>query len=90
MKQVLTVHLYWNSLIYRLKELKKKEEAKVEKEKALNKLESFIYETQEKLYDETYEECSVEEERETIRTSLSEASDWLYEQPDDAEASVSR
>ena len=62
----------------------------MEKEKALNKLESFIYETQEKLYDETYEECSVEEERETIRTSLSEASDWLYEQPDDAEASVSR
>ena len=48
-------------------------------EKAQNDLESFIINTQEKLYEDEWEKCSTEENREEIRSKLSEASDWLYE-----------
>ena len=72
----------------RLKELKRKEEARREKEKALNNLESFIFDSQDKLYNEDYEKCSTEEEREKLQSKFSEASDWLYDQEPDAEARV--
>ena len=70
---------YLFSLTSRIKELKKKDEEKLKLEKAQNELESFIINTQEKLYEEEWEKCSTEENREEIRTKLSEASDWLYE-----------
>ena len=75
-------------IFYRLKELKKKEDEKKEREIALNSLESFIYETKDKLYDETWQECSVDEERELIQTGFQEASDWLDELSFDSEAKV--
>ena len=58
-------------------------------EKAKNELESYIFDTQDKLTQEVYEACSTEEERSSIMQQLSEASDWLYEQPDDAKKDVS-
>ncbi|XP_033641223.1 hypoxia up-regulated protein 1-like [Asterias rubens] len=68
----------------KLKELRKREEERIAKEQAMNSLESFIYSMQEKLYEEEYEKCSTEAQREKISTKLREASDWLYEVEDDA------
>jgi hypoxia up-regulated 1 len=68
----------------RLSDLAKKDAEKAALQKAKNELEGFIFDTQDKISQEVYEQCSTEEERETIRTAMSEASDWLEEQPDDA------
>lgn len=72
-----------------MKELRKIQDDKRAKEQAVNSLESFIYETQEKLYEEEYEACSLEEDRDAIRANLSEASDWIYDVDADANATVS-
>ena len=72
----------------RIKDLRKKDEEKKKLAEAQNELESFIIDTQDKLYNELYEKCSTEEERDEIRTKFSEASDWLYEQEPDAERKV--
>lgn len=61
---------------------------KIKLAKVKNELESFIFDTQDKLYQEIYEKCSTDEEREKIRTKFSEVSDWLYEQEEDAERKV--
>ena len=50
-------------LLSRLKDLRKKDKEKIELEKAKNDLESFIVDTQERLYRDEYEQCSSEEER---------------------------
>ena len=68
----------------RLADLLKKDKEKVALQKAKNELEGFIFDTQDKLSQETYEACSTEEERTSILQQMSEASDWLYEQPEDA------
>ncbi|RUS70581.1 hypothetical protein EGW08_021660 [Elysia chlorotica] len=66
----------------RLTDLRKVDKAKVELQKAQNELESFIFDTQDKLTQEDFEKCSTSEERENIQQKLSEASDWLDEQMD--------
>ncbi|CAG0888377.1 unnamed protein product [Cyprideis torosa] len=48
-------------------------------ESSRNSLESFVLEVQEKLYEDDFEKCSTEEEREKLRAACSEISDWLYE-----------
>ncbi|KAK2176539.1 hypothetical protein NP493_657g01042 [Ridgeia piscesae] len=63
-----------------IEELRAKDIEKHLLAKAQNELESFTVEAQDKLYQEIYEKCSTEEEREKIRTAMSEASDWIYEQ----------
>lgn len=68
----------------KLADLTAKDKEKKLLEKAKNELESFVYETMDKLSQEIYEKCSTEEEREKYSTLLSEASDWLYEQEEDA------
>jgi len=50
-----------------------------ERATAFNDLESSCIDIQAKLYEEVYEKCSTEEEREKIRTKCSEVSDWLYD-----------
>uniref|UniRef100_A0A667ZMA7 Hypoxia up-regulated protein 1 n=1 Tax=Myripristis murdjan TaxID=586833 RepID=A0A667ZMA7_9TELE len=52
---------------------------KQEREKTLNSLEAFIFETQDKLYQEEYQLVVSEEENEQISTKLSEASAWMDE-----------
>ena len=74
--------------VFRIRELKKKDEEKLLLEKATNDLESFIIDAQDKLYQEDYEKCSREEERTEIQTNLSAASDWLYEQDETVERTV--
>ena len=75
-------------MICRLADLTAKDKEKKLLEKAKNELESFVYETMDKLSQEIYEKCSTEEEREKYNTLLSEASDWLYEQEEDAPKEV--
>ena len=66
--------------MFRIESLRLKDVEKQELQKVQNELESFAVEAQDRLYQPVYEKCSTEEEREQIRTAMSEASDWLYEQ----------
>ena len=43
----------------------------------MNRLESFIYDKKDKMYQEMFEEAMTEEEREASLEALTEASDWL-------------
>lgn len=65
-----------------------KEKERVRRETALNKLESYVIETQDRLNQEEYESCATKTEKEQILKSCSEVSDWLYEDGADAEAIV--
>ncbi|KAM9728658.1 hypoxia up-regulated protein 1 [Menidia menidia] len=63
----------------KLQDLTDRDLAKQEREKTLNSLEAFIFETQDKLHQEEYQQVVTEEEREQISARLSEASDWMDE-----------
>jgi len=62
-----------------LKEYEEKDRIRIATENAKNDLESYIYDTKDKLYDELVISLSTEEERETLNNYLSEAGDWLYD-----------
>lgn len=53
---------------------------------ALNNLESFVIDVQNKLYEENYVAASTEEEVAKIKETCSEVSDWLYDEGSDADA----
>lgn len=53
---------------------------------ALNNLESFVIDIQNKLYEDEYTQASTEEEIEKIKSACSEISDWLYEDGAEADA----
>uniref|UniRef100_A0A8C5S0S6 Hypoxia up-regulated protein 1 n=1 Tax=Laticauda laticaudata TaxID=8630 RepID=A0A8C5S0S6_LATLA len=61
----------------KLQELTERDLEKQEREKSANSLEAFIFETQDKLYQEEYQFVATEEEREEIARKLSEASSWM-------------
>ncbi|XP_061658584.1 hypoxia up-regulated protein 1 [Syngnathoides biaculeatus] len=61
----------------KLLDLTDRDMAKQEREKMLNSLEAFIFETQDKLYQENYQLVLTEEEREQISSKLNEASVWM-------------
>uniref|UniRef100_A0A8C3FZ03 Hypoxia up-regulated protein 1 n=1 Tax=Cyclopterus lumpus TaxID=8103 RepID=A0A8C3FZ03_CYCLU len=65
--------------LFRLQDLTDRDLAKQEREKSLNSLEAFIFETQDKLYQEDYQLVVSEEEKEQISSKLSEASEWMDE-----------
>ncbi|XP_047235534.1 hypoxia up-regulated protein 1 isoform X2 [Girardinichthys multiradiatus] len=64
----------------KLQDLTDRDLAKQEREKVLNSLEAFIFETQEKLYQEDHQHVVTEEEQEQILTKLRDASDWMDEE----------
>lgn len=66
-----------------LNSLDEKDQEKLLLEKAKNDLETLLIDTKDKLWQENYEKCSTEEERETLREKLNEADDWLYEADSD-------
>ncbi|GFY46406.1 hypoxia up-regulated protein 1 [Trichonephila inaurata madagascariensis] len=68
----------------KLRDLDEHDHARLAKAKAKNSLESFIVETKDKLYNEEYEKASTDKERTNILQKLSEASDWLEYESDDA------
>ncbi|KAI3373683.1 hypothetical protein L3Q82_021961 [Scortum barcoo] len=63
----------------KLQDLTDRDLAKQEREKTLNSLEAFIFETQDKLYQEDFQLVVSEEEKEQISAKLSEASEWMDE-----------
>ncbi|XP_069750773.1 hypoxia up-regulated protein 1 isoform X2 [Narcine bancroftii] len=63
----------------KLQDLTDRDLQKHEHEKAANSLEAFIFETQDKLYQEEYQLVSTQDERDQISAKLSEASNWLDE-----------
>ncbi|XP_058483696.1 hypoxia up-regulated protein 1 [Solea solea] len=64
----------------KLQDLTDRDLAKHEREKALNTLEAFIFETQDKLYQDDYQVVVSEEEKEKISDTLREASEWMDEE----------
>lgn len=75
--------------VYRLDDLHAKDLAKMENERAKNSLESFLYDFKDKLYSDTIEEMSTEDERSKITEKFSEISDWLDDEGFDSTADVS-
>lgn len=55
---------------------------------ALNNLESFVIDIQNKLYEDEYKQASTEDEIEKIKAACSEISDWLYDDGSDADANT--
>ncbi|NXG93211.1 HYOU1 protein, partial [Stercorarius parasiticus] len=68
------------SSMKKLQDLTVRDLEKQEREKSANSLESFIFETQDKLYQEEYQFVSTEEQRDEISKKLSEASSWVEEE----------
>ncbi|KAK4809507.1 hypothetical protein QYF61_015064 [Mycteria americana] len=68
------------SSMKKLQDLTVRDLEKQEREKSANSLESFIFETQDKLYQEEYQFVSTEEQREEISKKLNEASSWMEEE----------
>uniref|UniRef100_A0A672LPB6 Hypoxia up-regulated protein 1 n=1 Tax=Sinocyclocheilus grahami TaxID=75366 RepID=A0A672LPB6_SINGR len=64
----------------RLQDLTDRDLEKQEREKTLNSLEAFIFETQDKMYQDEYLAVVTEEEKEQITGKLSEASNWMDEE----------
>lgn len=56
------------------------------RESALNALESFVIEANQRLDDEEYASCATPEEIEALRKACSEVSDWIYEDGENADA----
>ncbi|XP_048471275.1 hypoxia up-regulated protein 1 [Rhincodon typus] len=63
----------------KLQDLTDRDLQKHEHEKMANSLEAFIFETQDKLYQDEYQAVSTQDERDQISTKLSEVSNWLDE-----------
>merc|ERR1712181_131189 len=64
----------------KLAALDKADKERVEKETALNELQSFNFNLGDKIYQEDHEAASTEAERETIQAEVSKVSDWLDEE----------
>jgi len=64
----------------KLEQLDQIDKDRAEHETALNELQSFVFDVQDKLYQEEYEKASTDEEREKIRDMCSTTSDWLDEE----------
>ncbi|XP_048521549.1 hypoxia up-regulated protein 1 [Dendroctonus ponderosae] len=70
----------------KIKKLDKIEKDVNRRASALNNLESFVIDVQNKLYEDEYISASTEEEVEAILKACSEVSDWLYEDGSEADA----
>lgn len=69
--------------------MKARDDAKIAKAQAKNSLESFLFETRDKLSDEEGEKLMTEEEREKLENALSEVSEWLDDEGWDTAEDVS-
>ncbi|KAL3265419.1 hypothetical protein HHI36_009623 [Cryptolaemus montrouzieri] len=70
----------------KLKKLDDVEKEAVRRASALNSLETFVVDVQNKLSEDEFSEAATEEEKEKILASCSSVSDWLYEDGSDADA----
>lgn len=58
------------------------------REEARNALEGFVYRVQDFLYDDNVQIVATEDEIEKFREKLSETSDWLYDEGEQADTQV--
>lgn len=72
-----------------MKNLRARDDAKIAIAQAKNSVESFLFETRDKLTDEEGEMFMTEEEREKLETILSEVSEWLDDEGWDTTEEVS-
>lgn len=72
----------------KVEELNELERQTLRRETALNALESFVIESQQKLNEDEYASCATAEEIEDVRKSCAEVSDWLYEDGENADANT--
>ncbi|XP_063910653.1 hypoxia up-regulated protein 1 [Zophobas morio] len=70
----------------KLSKLDKAEKELNRRATALNNLESFVIDVQNKLYEDDFVAAATEDEVSKIKNSCSEVSDWLYEDGSDADA----
>ncbi|XP_064650580.1 hypoxia up-regulated protein 1-like isoform X14 [Lineus longissimus] len=61
-------------------DLRMQDQAKRDREKSINDLESYVFTMKDNLYQGDWEKCSTTDERIKLKTKLSEVSDWLDEQ----------
>lgn len=73
---------------YRIQELDFMDKQKKLREEARNALEGFVYRVQDFLYDDTVQIVATEDEIEKFREKLSETSDWLYDEGEQADTQV--
>ncbi|XP_071031093.1 hypoxia up-regulated protein 1-like isoform X1 [Oncorhynchus clarkii lewisi] len=79
-KDILNPHLEAvTSSNKKLQDLTDRDLKKQEREKTLNSLEAFLFDTQDKMYQEEYQAVVLEEEKETILAKLSQVSTWMDE-----------
>lgn len=76
--------------MFRLKNLKARDDAKIANARIKNTVESFLFETRDKLSDEEGETLMTDEEREKLETVLSEVSEWFDDEGWDSTEDVSR
>lgn len=62
------------------------DKARIRRETALNKLETFVIDAQEKLKQKEYAKCANAAEKEEILKSCAELSEWMYDEGSDADA----
>jgi hypoxia up-regulated 1 len=72
----------------KLSVLKEKEREKRKRAAAINSLETFIFDTKDKLIQDEFIKCSTNEEREAISSKLDEADAWLSEADDSVETKL--
>jgi hypothetical protein len=73
----------------KLKTLKDKETDKRKRASSINTLETFIYDTKSKFYDDAeFLKCVKDEDKEEILGKLNEANDWLFDTDDLTETKV--
>lgn len=70
----------------KIDDLNEVEHKKVRRENALNALESFVIDTNQKLDEQEYASCATEENTLAVRKACAEVSDWLYEDGETADA----
>lgn len=70
----------------KVEHLNEVERQTLRRETALNALESYVIEAQQKLDEDEYASCATPEEIEDVRKSCSEVSEWLYEDGENADA----
>lgn len=70
----------------KIDDLNELERETVRRETALNALESYVIEANQKLEETEYSNCATEAEAEAVRKACAEVSDWLYEDGEGADA----
>lgn len=70
----------------KIDDLNEVEQKKVRRENALNLLETFVIDTNQKLGEKEYASCATPKEIEAIQAACAKVSDWLYEEGEDADA----